>query len=118
MLPLVARREPGDALEADRLHVAPAREGIRFGVVPHIVAYVRMPAEELNRHVPARGADGGEDLLELVLHAQGHVPCHNNEIDFLVADGVVEPLLLQRLRHGLHKGVVGVAGKVEEEAHG
>lgn len=51
-------------------------------------------------------------------HADANVANDDEQIGRLVADGLLEPGLLDGLADGLHDGVGGVAGKVKEEAKG
>ncbi|KND89219.1 hypothetical protein TOPH_06206, partial [Tolypocladium ophioglossoides CBS 100239] len=96
------------------LHVAPRRHGKRLRVVAECIPHVRMAAKEDNGDVPVLLPQRREDCAELV-HAQADVAGDDKEVR-LLAHRLLEPLLLDGLRHGLHNRVVGVARKFKEEA--
>lgn len=69
-------------------------------------------AEEEDGDVPVLLAQGGEDGAELV-HAQADVAGDDEDVG-LLAHGLLEPGLFDRVGDGLNDGVVGVAGEFEE----
>lgn len=76
-----------------------------------------MPAEELDGDIPLLLADGAVDEGEF-RGAQGDVAGDEEEIDFSVADGVLEPWFLDGVGDFFDNGVVAIACEVEEETEG
>ncbi|POR34165.1 Uncharacterized protein TPAR_05634, partial [Tolypocladium paradoxum] len=98
----------------DGLQVAPRRHGKRLRVVAERIPHVRVAAKEDNGSMPVLLPQRRKDCAKLV-HAQADVADDDKEVR-LLTHRLLEPLLLDGLRHGLHNRVVGVAGKVKEEA--
>lgn len=75
-----------------------------------------MATEKNNGFMPVLCSDGCKNGTEL-LHAKADVAGNDKHVRIL-ANGVLEPLLLDRVLDFLDDGVVGIASKVKDEAKG
>lgn len=105
--------QAGDGHEADRLHITSALNTVSKLIILVVVTDMGVAAKELDGSVPVRITNSLVDSIELARLRHGHMTRDDEEIDVLVPDGFLEPLLLDCLLNRLDDGVVRIAGKVE-----
>jgi len=107
-----------DRHKTKSLHVATTLKTICDLVKFVIISDMSVTAEESNGGVPCYITNGFEDGIRLARVRNRDMSSNDEEIDILVTNGVLEPLLLDGILYSLNDSIVCITLKVEEETKG